>query len=105
MALITSSGARGRCPVCGADRHMCGEPSHVTPVDAPIYTKERRMTEPTELGDYTWEQNGQEMTGRLSAADAERLGARPAGENADTGDGADGGDEGARTKARKAQNK
>lgn len=31
--LINSRGARGKCPICGADRCSCGGPSKVIPVD------------------------------------------------------------------------
>ena len=31
--LITSSGAQGKCPVCGAANCTCGGPSNVTAVD------------------------------------------------------------------------
>lgn len=87
MALITSAVARGlppTCPVCGSPKHTCGDAAEVHPIDDPIHStmKEKTaMTEPEELGVYTYDVHGNEVTGQLSKADAERLGARPADES------------------------
>lgn len=56
------------------------------------------MTEPEVLGVYTYEIYGNEVTGQLTAAEAEKLGARPVAET-------DGGGDKPTSKARKAANK
>lgn len=103
MALISSAYARGlppTCPVCGSPKHVCGEPHTGTAVDDPIHStsKGTAMTEPEELGVYTYKVYDNEVTGQLSKADAERLGATPV----DSGAQADGQDEQPATKARKS---
>lgn len=78
MALITSNEYRGTCPLCGADKRTCGGHPTVSPVDIPTDMKEPVMTEPEELRVYTYNLHGNEVTGKLSAADAEKYGATPA---------------------------
>lgn len=87
MALITSRTARGRCPVCGANKATCGDVTDVSAVDDPIHQKGqvKVMTEPEQLKEYEYELNGSTVTGSLSAADAEKLGAREVGASASAG--------------------
>lgn len=103
--LLTSAHVRGlsspTCPVCGTPTHACGDSPEVHPIDDPFHStlKGPAMTEPEELGVYTYKVYDNEVTGQLSKADAERLGATPV-------DDGDGGDEGKpSSKARKTANK
>lgn len=89
-----------RCPVCDApDRACTGHPWSGTPVDDLRLTRletPAMSDEAPTLGVYTYTLNGVEITGQLSDADAERLGA--------TRYTADGGEKAttAQTKARKS---
>jgi len=78
--LITS-----RCPVCGLYKQACaGHSAKVTPVDLPTSTRTENtmVNEEPELAIYEYEVYGNTVTGQLTKAHAERIGARPVGQEA-----------------------